>query len=431
VNKAYLVFLLAAACGGDDSGNNPDPAVIAGGGIGSGAIDGVVNLYAIDDATREPIEGASVTIGDVSGTTDADGLFVAEGLTGPQTVIATAAGYRSEVWVGANGANMTMNLKPQNVTVPQATLAGSITGFAGISVPSGHLKLALVTYSQTDGLGDEANNLKTPQNKNGCLVAASADCNFEVVTRAGTISLVALIFDYNTNNTPADATDDTTTLIGYATKTGIAVMSGVNQTGLALTLVSDNQLATETVEMGTPPAGLTPALGIIGVELGDDSGVFQLPVINATTTSSIVPALAGLPGSSQYRLTAIAQSSAMPPTQSFVIRRHLTSATLSAGAWTTPPADVSVSHTHASWTPSPEGTVHGVEYFSTTTSVLNLSSFDGSSSFDIPAAVQLPSGDLTAKVTALTGDGLDLMDFALDRDRDKIVAAGVTPAQVN
>lgn len=430
MNKAYILFLLAAACGGDDSGNNPDPTIIPGGGIGSGAIDGVVNLYAIDDSTRSPIEGASVTIGDVTGTTDSDGLFVADGLTGPQTVVVTAAGYRSEMWVGANGANMTADLKPLNVTVPQATLSGSITGFTGISVPSGHLKLALVTYSQQDALGDDENNLKTPMNKNGCLVGASAECTFEVVTRAGHISLIALIFDYNPNGTPADATDDTTTLIGYATKLGIDVTSGVNQTGVALTIVPDNQIATETVEMGTPPAGLTAALGIVGIELGDDTGIFQLPVTNATTTSSIVPALS-LSSGSQYRLTAIAQNSAMPPTQSFVIRRHLTSATLTAGAWTTPPTDVSLSHTHASWTPSPDGMIHGVEYFSGTSSLLSISSFDGSSSIDIPASIPLASGDLTAKVTAITADGLDLMDLSLDRDRDKIVAAGVTPSQVN
>ena len=59
---AFLSLLVASgACGGNDTaspdsptGNHPDPMTIAGGGIGGGAIDGVVNLYVIDDATRQP-----------------------------------------------------------------------------------------------------------------------------------------------------------------------------------------------------------------------------------------------------------------------------------------------------------------------------------------------------------------------------------------
>src|SRR5688572_26112187 len=85
--------------GGDDT---PDePVRHAGGGISDGPIAGRVNIFVIDTTTEAPIAGASVELGALQGTTDATGLFVAEdaALAGKQTVIATAAGYRPEMWV--------------------------------------------------------------------------------------------------------------------------------------------------------------------------------------------------------------------------------------------------------------------------------------------------------------------------------------------
>jgi hypothetical protein len=407
--------------------------VIAGGGFGSGAVDGVVNFYAIDDVTRDPIVGASVRIGDIEGTTGDDGLFVAEGedLVGPQQVVVTADGYRSELWFGANGANMTADLKPLDRTIPQATLSGSINGLGDFTVATGHAKVAAVTYSNQDNLDDAENNLKTPSDGNLCIVAATASgpCDFQVLTRTGKVSLLALVFDYDSKGT-TEKTDDTLTLIGYAQRTGIDVADGVDQSGQDLDVIAMSDVVNETVAFGEPPAGLEPSIGIVGIELADGSGVFQLPIANALSMSGPVPKLSVFSGA-QYRLTALAQNTAMPPTQSFVIRRHLTSATLDAGMWVAPPTNVSLSRTHASWTPSPDGTVHGVEYLSDTTSVLNISSFDGTSDVDIPDTITLASGTLTGKVSALSAPGIDLTDIELDRDRDKIAGAGVTPAQVN
>jgi len=426
-----------AACGGDDSatpdaptGNHPAPMILAGGGIGGGAIDGVVNLYVIDDQTRQPIAGAAVSVGTVTGTTDATGLFVATGVTGKQDVVATASGYRAEVWIGANGANMTMDLQTASATVAQATLSGAITGFGAVPVTAGHAKLAVVTYSADDKLGDAANNLPTPSNGNVCVgVTMASPCNFSVVTRAGKITLLALIYDRDLKGTPNDPTDDTQTLVGYAMRTGVTVANGVAQSAQDLAFVPANMLTTESVDFGTPPSGLTPALGVIGIELADGSGVLQLPVTTAAMTSALVPKLAVFPGA-MYRLTAIAQNTATPPTQSFVLRRHQTAATLAAGTWTAPPTNVSVTRTHASWTPGAGATLHSLGLTSGTTGVANVTVFDAATSFDVPAAVTLPSGTLTATVQAITAPGLDLTTFALDADREKLTGAAAQPAQV-
>ena len=429
---------LLVACGGNDSpsldaptGNHPEPVVLQGGGIGGGAIDGVVNLYVIDDQTRQPVAGAAVKVGAVDGTTDATGLFVAAGVTGKQDVIVTASGYRSEVWLGANGANMTMDLQAATPTVGQATLSGAITGFQNIPVPAGHAKLALVTYSQDDRLADAANNLKTPSDGNVCVgITTAAACNFSVVSRTGKVSLVALIFDRDLKGTPNDPSDDTQVLVGYASRTGLTVADGVAQTGQDLAILPNAMTTTESVDFGTPPSGLTAALGLVGIELADGSGVLQLPVTAPGATSALVPKLAAFSGA-MYRFSGIAQNAATPPTQSFVLRRHQTGSALAAGTWTAPPTDVSITRTHAMWTASPGATLHSLAFTSGATGIVNITSFDGTSSFDLPAAIALPSGTLTATVQALSAPGLDLTSFALDTDREKLTGAASQPAQVD
>jgi hypothetical protein len=132
-----LIFGLGlVACGNDSTppgpdtpaGNFPDPRVIPGGGIGDGPIDGVVNLYVIDDATREPVANAEVRVGSIAGETDADGLFIAEDVVGPQDIAVKAGGnHRQEAWLGVNGANVTINLEASNTpTPPSANIAGTI-----------------------------------------------------------------------------------------------------------------------------------------------------------------------------------------------------------------------------------------------------------------------------------------------------------------
>jgi hypothetical protein len=401
--------------------------VIPGGGISGGAIDGVVNLYVIDDATRMPVSGATVRVGTVDGTTDATGLFVANGVTGKQDVVVTAPGYRSVMWVGANGANMTVDLTKANPPLPQATLSGSITGFAQLTVPVGHLKVAIVSYSQDDLAIDAENNLTTPSMGNQCIVAMpNTGCNFQVVTRAGKVSLIAPIVDYDPHGTQT-TTDDTLTLIGYAVKTGITVTDGQNQSGQDLTILPSNALVTPAIDLGSPPSGPTQTLALVGIELGDGSGVFQLAIAGMIDQ---VPSLDNFTGA-MYRLSAIAQDTATPLQQAIVLRRHQTTTTLAAGTWTAPPMNASASRIQASWPPVAGATIHGAEYSSGSTGVLSITSFDGTSSVMIPDLITMPTSSLTVKVQALQADGLDVNDFAIDRDREKVTAVGVANLAVN
>ena len=428
-----ITATILTACGDDGSSKVP-PRVIEGGGIGDGPIDGVANIYVIDDKTREPIAGATVKVGTVEGMTDDEGLFIIEGVTGPQTIVVKAATFRSEMWLGANGTNMTFNLESGTDPIaPKATLTGSID-LSSIQIPAGHLKVGIVAYSQTDDLGDPDNEIKTLDDKNICIGGTMANpmpCNFTIDTRGGRVALIAAIYDRNLNGTPNNFDDDTSTLIRWAYRGGITVTPGVNQSAQDLTLIDVGMMNNVTVDFGSPPSGLQTVGAIIGIDVGTD-GVFQVPIFRTPTDATLLtPKLAQFSGAT-YRLTAIATNGTDPATtESIVLHRGLSTTTLAAGTWLTPPASPTVSRTMASWATVTGATVHSVEYTQGVANLLNVTSFDGTTEVMIPDIVALPSGPLTVKVNAIGAEGLDVMDFSLDADRDKLDKVAAQTITIN
>jgi hypothetical protein len=436
MRSSVLVAIAMCACGNDHAinddgrtGNFPAPRVISGGGIGDGPIDGVVNLHVIDDATRTPIANAEVKVGDRAGTTDTSGLFVAQDVTGPQTVVATALAKRGELWVGANGANITINLLASDEAVPsRAEISGSITGFDAIpvTVPN-HYKAALIVGSQTDVLGDPANDIpQTVADQNSCFGATTASpCTFTVTTRTGNVALIAAIFDVDGKGTDTPA-DDVFVLTRWAYLGGLDVVGGANQTNRNLALVPENQQQQLAISFGSPV--LANVAGIVGIELGDD-GVVALPaLLPVTATSLLAPSLSVFGPGARYRFTGISNSgAAMNASVSFMLDKHLPGPNLGGKAWLPPPTAPNVTTTGGSWTNAPGATAHSVEYRSGATRALSVTMLDGSTSFTVPAGVTLPTGSLTINVNALGAPGLDLTDFALDTDSDKIVQFATQP----
>jgi hypothetical protein len=436
-------LLAITACGNDSkpdvdaqNGNHPPPRVIPGGGIGDGAIDGVVNLYVIDDSSRKPIAGASVRVGTIDGTTDADGLFVANDVTGPQTVTAKASSYRAEVWTGANGANITLSLQKANGnSVDSANLAGQITNWAaGVTVAAGHAKVGLVAYSQSDDLGDAANQITQPNNQNLCITLAPTDpCNFTITSRTGKVALIAAVFDRDLKGTPNNPDDDTMTLINWAVRPAVTVTAGANQTALDLTLLNAaTDLQTESIDFGSPPAALSTVGGMIGIEIGD-AGVFQLGMFSTPTNNTLkVPKLSTITGATGYRLTGIANNGAATNlAQSVVLRRDQPGQTLQAGMWLPPPTGVSLSRTSGSWTNAVGATVHGVEITQGATKIVSITNMDNSSMLNVPSLITLPSGALTAHVQGIGAPNLDVTNFSLDADRGKLVMVGGQDTTIN
>ncbi len=432
--SCLVTVTILGGCG-DDGDSKVPPRIIEGGGISDGPIDGVANIYVINDTTREPIAGAKVLVGTVEGQTDSTGLFIAEGIKGPQTIAVKADTFRSEMWLGANGANMTFDLELATPAVaPRATLMGTIDT-SSIVVPQGHLRFGLVFYSQTDDLGDPSNEIPTPNDKNICSGGGMNNpqpCAFTIDVRGGRVALLAAIYDRDLKGTPAVPDDDTMTLIRWAYRGGITVTAGVAQSGQDLTLVDVGNMSNITVDFGSPPSGLPTVGALIGMNLGTD-GVFQIPLFRTPTDATLLaPKLAAFTGATSFRLTAIANTGTDPATtQSVLIRRVLGGPTLAAGTWLTPPASPTITRTSATWTAVAGATVHSVEYKQGTASLLNVTSFDGSTTMTIPDLVALPAGTITGTVSGIGADGLDVTDFALDEDKDKLVAVSAQTATIN
>lgn len=441
MSRLILIGLVVGAtigCGSDSksgpdayTGNHPPPRVIPGGGIGDGAVDGVVNLYVIDDVTRAPVAGATVRVGGLDGTTDATGLFVANDLAGPQTVAVAASGYRSELWLGANGANMTIDVKPAvDPPLTHANLSGSITGFDAVTVPTGHHKAAIVAYSQDDKAIDAENNLATANSANICDTGvANGGCDFTITARTGHVALIAMILDHDLNGTPLNPADDKYTIIGWAGRTGLVVADGADQVNVTLSMVPVGQLQQVTVAIGQPPLAQTGAL--VGLELGAD-GVAYLPMpLYATAPTILAPSLAAFPGATYRMVGFSSDGAATNPAQAAVELRAQTATSLSAPAWLAPPSTLSLTRTGGSWDALPGALVQGATYDTATTHLLSVTAFDGSTTFTISDVVALPAtGTLTAKGTGLAGT-LDLTNFAIDADLAKVTAFSSEPMTIN
>jgi hypothetical protein len=420
------LWLFAAACGG---GNDVDPRVIPGGGIGNGAIDGEVNVAVIDD-DDEPIAGATVRVGETEKTTDADGFATFSDVSGPQTIAVLADDFRPVAWVGADGANVTIPLAALDVdAIPQATLSGSIPGWDTVQpLAVGHAKAAFVIYSQSDVLGDDANNLKTPNNGNICGVVGDV-CNWQLTARAGdSVTVVAAIVDVDPQG-PGDA-DDVITIMGWAKHDGITVEDGVNQQGLELDQVEVGDLEDVSVDFGAPPAGLIENAAIVGIELSDDE-VIQLPLFLAGESDAVPVPKPSVFGASTYRLTAVAQtSSGDQGAQSILLQRGEAGPTLVAGDWLVPPTGVSADRDGASFERVDGAAIHQVQYRNDLNEiVLEVTVLDDSTDVAIPSLLELPSGALTARISGIGAD-LDVTDFSLDEDRDKLFGIAAEPTDV-
>jgi hypothetical protein len=435
-----LLVLATAGCGDDGAVDDFDaqgpagPRVIPGGGIGDGPIDGVAYVYVIDDATREPIAGATVRVGTLEGTTDATGLFTADGVTGPQTITVKATNYRSEMWVGANGTNMTFAMavaaKP---SARSATISGSLD-LSSFTVPIGHTKYASVGYSQSHDLDDPNNSIVTPDAMKSCATGLSTTqpnngpCNYTLEVRAGKVALLAPVFDVDMKGSPLDPSDDVVTLIGYAYKTGLTVAENVDQTDVTLNALDIGMQHNVTVDFGSPPPGHNTVAGIVGVDAGDD-GILQVSIRTPTMATALIPKPEAFGGS--YQFVGIATQGDTPTAaRSFVIRRDLTGTSLSAGTWLAAPGSPNVTRTSASWTAVPGATVHSIEYAQGNARLLNISVFDGSTQVTIPDLVTIPSGAIQVVVQAIGAPGLDVTNFSLEADEDKLVEVGAQPVNL-
>lgn len=417
---------LAAACGG---GHDVTPTIITGGGVADPGIDGETNVYAIESVSDEPISGATVIVGSVTGETDETGLFVATGVSGSQQITVIADGFVTQTWVGVNGANVTVPLDLEEEgtpDVPQATVTGTIDGFLDLAPPQGGAKIGLVTYSANMDDDDPANDLAQPGGgggvpPNACINSQLGSmCDWSLVTRTGPQTLIAFIGDLDLQTQAVD-------IDGFAYATGIDVQDGVDQDGVDLTIADDNELVTADLTLDDPPSGTTEVSALVRVNLGED-GRLQLPVAGGDFAVP-VPVLSLFAGS-DYDLIVIANDGT-DENQSIVFDHEVPTVDgYTASDFVALPTGIAVddkvfsSEVHADSTAmifdvmNADGETQWAIAF-----------FDGTAEVTQPDEVNLPSGALVLRAQAFVVPDVDFEDFALEELVDSVTA--ISSAQVD
>ncbi|MBA3499835.1 MAG: hypothetical protein H0T65_05670, partial [Deltaproteobacteria bacterium] len=251
-----------------------------------------------------------------------------------------------------------------------------------------------------------------------------------LTSRTGKVAVLAALFDQDLKGTPADPSDDTQTLIGWAVKTGLTVTQNGTQS-VALDIIPASMLQDVTVSFGSPPSGLSQVGGLVGIDAGAD-GTLQLTPMFLTPTGATVraPKPEAIASGAAYRLTGFASNGQTNPTTSIVLRRGLTGTSLSAGAWLAAPSGTPT-RTGGSWTAPSGATVQSLAYRQGATQIVNVTVFDGTSQVTLPDMIAMPSGTLTVDLSAIGAPGLDVGNFSLDADRAKLAMIGGVTVSLN
>jgi len=461
---SLAVGALAAAVGcGSVSDNHPAPMLVSGGAIGGGGIDGYLNVYVIDADTNAVISPAAVQVSaspaasPCTETTDSTGLAIfgpttCAGLRGKVTVTASASGYAPTTWIGADGANMTINIQATVRPMPDtANVSGTIAGWENLPAPAtGHTTIALAGASQTANLGDLANSIAQPTRMvtiagsaltttipaNACVKNALADdCNWQLVARTGAQAHYAIIVDDADNGTPNDMSDDLVTPVGWALLAGLNLSAGQNVTAETLPMVAAGDLQTFTAAFPALPAGMTtfsayPAIALPGGQ-GRIPGV--VPTLGPSVTMTSVPKLgaattAGLAGGS-YDLLAQAQATKTANEPATLAWMHgvKASSTVTLASWLPAPTAIMMASAGTySFEPVPGATLHGAEFKDPASGARtwSVTIFDGSATFSLPGLSPNPlataGGTDTLTVSALVIPGIDLGNVSFDDATEKL-----------
>jgi hypothetical protein len=446
---AWMCVSAAAGCG-SVSDNHPTPMLVPGGGIGSGSIDGYLNVYVIDADSNAPLSGASVQVGasatasPCTALTDSTGLVTFEptscpGLRGKVTVTASALNYAPSTWIGANGANMTINIQATTRPAPAtATVSGTIAGWESLPAPAtGHTTIGLVATSQTTNLGDLANSIQqgtrdvslggtaltTTIPANACVKNALADdCNWQLIARTGAQAHYAIIVDDDANGTPDDSTDDIITPLGWGLLTGLNLAANQTVVNETLPQVAAGDLLTLTASFPALPAGMTYFNASPEIELPGGAGRIGALVLGANVMMTTVPKLGGtttvgLAGGS-YDLLSFAQATMTASEPASLSWMHGVSVTspVAVSAWLLPPTGIAATGGTYSFVPVGGATLHSAEFKDPTSGnrTWSVTIFDGSTSFTLPGLSPDPlatsSGMETLTVSALAIPGINLGD---------------------
>jgi hypothetical protein len=475
--------LLAAgllACGAGACGSNSplpiagEPRLIPGGGIGDGPLRGKLNVYVIDEDTRNVLSSASVRVGAASelapcmALTDSTGLARFDSsaaaatpdggasggagcglLTKAVTLTVSASGHAPSTWIGVDGSNVTIALRAISApALGRATVMGTIAGWDDMPAPAAnHNRLAFIGASSNPDLTDRANNLDQGTRsvvvdvlgqpypfdiasnicvRNSNIAAFVNDCNWVLTTHSGPQAHFAILLDQDTNGTPDDDTDDTTTVTGWAIKTGLSFGDGTETGGESLSVIADADMQSFSATFASGPSGLDYMVAYPVLDLGIDGRItIILPTLNSTTRMTRVPKLTGPLSGAHYDMLASAIDDPTKPLPATVtwLRNVNPSATVAVSSWMPPPSAIAMSGGMFSFTPVAGATLHGAELQTMDGQRRwSITIFDGSTSFTLPGLSPdpLPLGTIRFSVSALKIPSFDQKNVVFDDVADLI-----------
>ena len=465
---AGLLAFGAGACGS----NSPlpvssEPRLIPGGGIGDGPISGKLNVYVIDEDTRNVLSSASVRVGAADelapcvALTDSTGLARFDSsaaaatpdggapggagcalLTKAVTLTVSASGHAPSTWIGVDGGNATIALRAiSSPALGRATVMGTIAGWDDMPAPAAdHNRLAFIGASSNPDLTDRANNLDQGTRQvvidvagqpypidiasNACIRNSNPlifvnDCNWVLTTHTGPQAHFAVLLDQDTKGTD-DETDDTTVVTGWAIKTGLTFGDGTTTGGESLTVIADADMQTFTASFASGPSGLDYMVAYPVLDLGTDGRItIFLPTLNSTTRMTRVPKLTGALAGAHYDMLASAiddPTKSLPATTTW-LRGVDPSATVAVPSWMAPPSAITMTGGRFSFTPVAGATLHGAELQTMDGQRRwSITILDGSTSFTLPGLSPdpLPLGTIRYAVSALKIPGFDAKDIVFD-----------------
>lgn len=432
--KSAWILVCLIGCGGtmgggggggdddDDTGPNMvDPHLIATGGVANSPLGGQLHVYAVEANSSTPIANAAVTVGTLTGTTDATGLatFNDASLSGKATVTVTATGHAASTWIGVAGANVTIPLEVTPKSIPTAHASGSIQGWGNgnLSPALGNYMLAVVLYSFLDDPTAPENGITQPLRgdntpMDSCIVyfGSSSNCSWQLTTRTGPQVHTAIIVEGDPQGTNSDTSDDTYTVRGFAYGQMMSLTAGQQVSNEVLQVMPANQAL--SVSFPAAPAGLGTTIAIPELQLDSGAGrvVFPLPPLKPGSTSSKVLAPTGA-FAGHYELVALATPNAtasMPYATSFV---HDVSASATVPAWLGQPTAVTGGSTF-SFTGT--GAYVTAQISRQKQPLWDVTILDGSTSFTLPTLSPDPIGSGAADFAVNLTDAAGFQASAFD-----------------
>ena len=265
----------------------PDASPRPGGGT-AGAFGAHLTVLVVDRVSL-PVEGAVVRVDGTSiGETNAQGRVDAD-LASYDAVEVEADGYRTERWLGANAAVLTIPLAPVTpVEIPTARVRATIEGWETLPRGAGSEIWAIVGRASDKALDAPENGVHRSSDRLVCVAPRDVLCELEVTVPAGDTRLFAQVVEI-------DSAAGTATPVAFALGEPIAVDVDELREGVSLALLPASALAPIDLALETPTdPRLDAVVGVPG--LGLDRGVL-VPLDGLGLTRFLFPSPEGGLGS--------------------------------------------------------------------------------------------------------------------------------------